>query len=211
MGIDYRPLAIDDPGVSRVHRDTFMRIIGNRVKTIMEYNGVYINELADLAASHRQTIMRYRNARQMPTVFLVANVAAALGVRFSDLIPDHVYVNDRLEEQNVTEAWFDYEKEIFELYIEPRAFDYTNPYQTVDEWSSQFLDRMVDILNNQDYVQDYVINGLEFASTIGQHYSTIYYILEHKRLPSLPTFVNICMGLGVSVDEMIGLDDFIWV
>lgn len=209
MGIDYRPLAIGDPGVSRVHRDTFMRIIGSRVKTIMEYNGIYINELADLAASHRQTIMRYRNARQMPTVFLVANVAAALGVRFSDLIPDHVYVNDRLEEQNVTEAWFDYEKEFFELSIEPRAFDYTNPYQyqTVDEWSSRFLDRMVNILNDQDYV----INGLEFASIIGQHYSTIYYILERKRLPSLPTFVNICMGLGVSVDEMIGLDDFLWV
>lgn len=209
MGIDYRPLAIGDPGVSRCTRDTFMRIIGNRVKTIMEYNGIYINELADLAASHRQTIMRYRNARQMPTVFLVANVAAALGVRFSDLIPDHVYVNDRLEEQNVTEAWFDYEKEFFELSIEPRAFDYTNPYQyqTVDEWSSRFLDRMADILNDQDYV----INGLEFASTIGQHYSTIYYILERKRLPSLPTFVNVCMGLGVSVDEMIGLDDFLWV
>ena len=209
MGIDYRPLAIGDPGVSRVHRDTFMKIIGNRVKTIMEYNGIYINELADLAASHRQTIMRYRNARQMPTVFLVANVAAALGVRFSDLIPDHVYVNDRLEEQNVTEAWLDYEKELFELSVEPRAFDYMNPYQyqTVDEWSARFLDRFVSILNDQDYV----INGLEFASTIGQHYSTIYYILERKRLPSLPTFVNICMGLGVSVDEMIGLDDFLWV
>lgn len=209
MGIDFRPIVIGDPGVSRVHRDTFMKIIGNRVKTIMEYNGIYINELADLAASHRQTIMRYRNARQMPTVFLVANVAAALGVRFSDLIPDHIYVNDRLEEQNVTEAWLDYEKELFELPVEPRAFDYMNPYQyqTVDEWSNQFLDRMVDILNDQDYV----INGLEFASTIGQHYSTIYYILERKRLPSLPTFVNICMGLGVSVDEMIGLDDFLWV
>lgn len=209
MGIDFRPLSIGDPSVSRVHRDTFMRIIGSRVKVIMEHNGIYINELADLAASHRQTIMRYRNARQMPTVFLIANVAAALGVRFSDLIPDHVYVNDRLEEQNVTEAWFDYEKEFFELSIEPRAFDYTNPYQyqTVDEWSSRFLDRMVDILNDQDYV----INGLEFASTIGQHYSTIYYILERKRLPSLPTFVNICMGLGVSVDEMIGLNDFLWV
>lgn len=209
MGIDFRPIAIGDPGVSRVHRDTFMKIIGNRVKTIMEYNGIYINELADLAASHRQTIMRYRNARQMPTVFLIANVAAALGVRFSDLIPDHIYVNDRLEEQNVTEAWLDYEKELFELSVEPRAFDYTNPYQyqTVDEWSSRFLDRMIDILNDQDYV----INGLEFASTIGQHYSTIYYILERKRLPSLPTFVNICMGLGVSVDEMIGLDDFLWV
>lgn len=209
MGIDYRPLAIGDPSVSRVHRDTFMKIIGNRVKTIMEYNGIYINELADLAASHRQTIMRYRNARQMPTVFLVANVAAALGVRFSDLIPDHVYVNDRLEEQNVTEAWLDYEKELFELSVEPRAFDYMNPYQyqTVDEWSARFLDRFVSILNDQDYV----INGLEFASTIGQHYSTIYYILERKRLPSLPTFVNICMGLGVSVDEMIGLDDFLWV
>lgn len=209
MGIDYRPLAIGDPGVSRVHRDTFMRIIGNRVKTIMEYNGIYINELADLAASHRQTIMRYRNARQMPTVFLIANVAAALGVRFSDLIPDHIYVNDRLEEQNVTEAWLDYEKELFELPVEPRAFDYMNPYQyqTVDKWSARFLDRFVSILNDQDYV----INGLEFASTIGQHYSTIYYILERKRLPSLPTFVNICMGLGVSVDEMIGLDDFLWV
>ena len=209
MGIDFRPIAIGDPGVSRVHRDTFMKIIGNRVKTIMEYNSLYINELADLAASHRQTIMRYRNARQMPTVFLVANVAAALGVRFSDLIPDHVYVNDRLEEQNVTEAWLDYEKELFELLVEPRAFDYMNPYQyqTVDEWSSRFLDRMVDILNDQDYV----INGLEFASTIGQHYSTIYYILERKRFPSLPTFVNICMGLGVSVDKMIGLDDFLWV
>lgn len=209
MGIDYRPLAIGDPGVSRVHRDTFMRIIGNRVKTIMEYNGIYINELADLAASHRQTIMRYRNARQMPTVFLIANIAAALGVRFSDLIPDHIYVNDRLEEQNVTEAWLDYEKELFELPVEPRAFDYMNPYQyqTVDEWSARFLDRFVSILNDQDYV----INGLEFASTIGQHYSTIYYILERKRLPSLPTFVNICMGLGVSVDEMIGLDDFLWV
>lgn len=209
MGIDFRPIVIGDPGVSRVHRDTFMRIIGSRVKVIMEHNGIYINELADLAASHRQTIMRYRNARQMPTVFLIANVAAALGVRFSDLIPDHVYVNDRLEEQNVTEAWFDYEKEFFELSIEPRAFDYTNPYQyqTVDEWSSRFLERMVDILNDQDYV----INGLEFASIIGQHYSTIYYILERKRLPSLPTFVNICMGLGVSVDEMIGLDDFLWV
>lgn len=209
MGIDYRPLAIGDPVVSRVHRDTFMRIIGNRVKTIMEYNGIYINELADLAASHRQTIMRYRNARQMPTVFLVANVAAALGVRFSDLIPDHIYVNDRLEEQNVTEAWLDYEKELFELLVEPRAFDYMNPYQyqTVDEWSARFLDRFVSILNDQEYV----INGLEFASTIGQHYSTIYYILERKRLPSLPTFVNICMGLGVSVDEMIGLDDFLWV
>ena len=209
MGIDYRPLAIGNPVVSRVHRDTFMRIIGNRVKTIMEYNGIYINELADLAASHRQTIMRYRNARQMPTVFLVANVAAALGVRFSDLIPDHIYVNDRLEEQNVTEAWLDYEKELFELPVEPRAFDYMNPYQyqTVDEWSARFLDRFVNILNDQDYV----INGLEFASTIGQHYSTIYYILERKRLPSLPTFVNICMGLGVSVDEMIGLDDFLWV
>ena len=209
MGIDYRPLAIGDPGVSRVHRDTFMRIIGNRVKTIMEYNGIYINELADLAASHRQTIMRYRNARQMPTVFLIVNVAAALGVRFSDLIPDHIYVNDRLEEQNVTEAWLDYEKELFELSVEPRVFDYMNPYQyqTVDEWSARFLDRFVSILNDQDYV----INGLEFASTIGQHYSTIYYILERKRLPSLPTFVNICMGLGVSVDEMIGLDDFLWV
>lgn len=209
MGIDYRPVAIGDPGVSRVHRDTFMRIIGNRVKTIMEYNGVYINELAELAASHRQTIMRYRNARQMPTVFLVANVAAALGVRFSDLIPNHIYVNDRLEEQNVTEAWLDYEKELFELSVEPRAFDYMNPYQyqTVDDWSVQFLDRFIGILNEQDYV----INGLEFASTIGQHYSTIYYILERKRLPSLPTFVNICMGLGVSVDEMIGLDDFLWV
>ena len=209
MGIDYRPLAIGDLGVSRVHRDTFMKIIGNRVKTIMEYNGIYINELADLAASHRQTIMRYRNARQMPTVFLVANVAAALGVRFSDLIPDHIYVNDRLEEQNVTEAWLDYEKELFELPVEPRAFDYMNPYQyqTVDEWSARFLDHFVSILNDQDYV----INGLEFASTIGQHYSTIYYILERKRLPSLPTFVNICMGLGVSVDEMIGLDDFLWV
>ena len=209
MGIDFRPIAIGDPGVSRVHRDTFMKIIGNRVKTIMEYNGIYINELADLAASHRQTIMRYRNARQMPTVFLVANVAAALGVRFSDLIPDHIYVNDRLEEQNVTEAWLDYEKELFELPVEPRAFDYMNPYQyqTVDEWSARFLDRFVSILNDQDYV----INGLEFASTIGQHYSTIYYILERKRLPSLPTFVNICMGLGVSVDEMIGLDDFLWV
>ena len=209
MGIDYRPLAIGDLSVSRVHRDTFMKIIGNRVKTIMEYNGIYINELADLAASHRQTIMRYRNARQMPTVFLVANVAAALGVRFSDLIPDHIYVNDRLEEQNVTEAWLDYEKELFELSVEPRAFDYMNPYQyqTVDEWSTRFLDRFVSILNDQDYV----INGLEFASTIGQHYSTIYYILERKRLPSLPTFVNICMGLGVSVDEMIGLDDFLWV
>lgn len=209
MGIDYRPLAIGDPGVSRVHRDTFMDIIGNRVKTIMEYNGIYINELADLAASHRQTIMRYRNARQMPTVFLVANVAAALGVRFSDLIPDHIYVNDRLEEQNVTEAWLDYEKELFELLVEPRAFDYMNPYQyqTVDEWSARFLDRFISILNDQEYV----INGLEFASTIGQHYSTIYYILERKRLPSLPTFVNICMGLGVSVDEMIGLDDFLWV
>ena len=209
MGIDYRPLAIGDPSVSRVHRDTFMKIIGNRVKTIMEYNGIYINELADLAASHRQTIMRYRNARQMPTVFLIVNVAAALGVRFSDLIPDHIYVNDRLEEQNVTEAWLDYEKELFELSVEPRAFDYMNPYQyqTVDEWSARFLDRFVSILNDQDYV----INGLEFASTIGQHYSTIYYILERKRLPSLPTFVNICMGLGVSVDEMIGLDDFLWV
>lgn len=209
MGIDYRPLVIGDPSVSRVHRDTFMRIIGNRVKTIMEYNGIYINELADLAASHRQTIMRYRNARQMPTIFLVVNVAAALGVRFSDLIPDHIYVNDRLEEQNVTEAWLDYEKELFELSVEPRAFDYTNPYQyqTVDEWSVQFLNRFIDILNDQDYV----INGLEFASTIGQHYSTIYYILERKRLPSLPTFINICMGLGVSVDEMIGLDDFLWV
>lgn len=209
MGIDYRPLAIGDPGVSRVHRDTFMKIIGNRVKTIMEYNGIYINELADLAASHRQTIMRYRNARQMPTVFLIVNVAAALGVRFSDLIPDHIYVNDRLEEQNVTEAWLDYEKELFELSVEPRAFDYMNPYQyqTVDEWSARFLDRFVSILNDQDYV----INGLEFASTIGQHYSTIYYILERKRLPSLPTFVNICMGLGVSVDEMIELDDFLWV
>lgn len=209
MGIDYRPLVIGDPSVSRVHRDTFMRIIGNRVKTIMEYNGIYINELADLAASHRQTIMRYRNARQMPTIFLIVNVAAALGVRFSDLIPDHIYVNDRLEEQNVTEAWLDYEKELFELSVEPRAFDYMNPYQyqTVDEWSVQFLNRFIDILNDQDYV----INGLEFASTIGQHYSTIYYILERKRLPSLPTFVNICMGLGVSVDEMIGLDDFLWV
>ena len=209
MGIDFRPIAIGDPSVSRVHRDTFMKIIGNRVKTIMEYNGIYINELADLAASHRQTIMRYRNARQMPTVFLIVNVAAALGVRFSDLIPDHIYVNDRLEEQNVTEAWLDYEKELFELFVEPRAFDYMNPYQyqTVDEWSAQFLDRFVSILNDQDYV----INGLEFASTIGQHYSTIYYILERKRLPSLPTFVNICMGLGVSVDEMIGLDDFLWV
>lgn len=209
MGIDFRPIAIGDPGVSRVHRDTFMKIIGNRVKTIMEYNGIYINELADLAASHRQTIMRYRNARQMPTVFLIVNVAAALGVRFSDLIPDHIYVNDRLEEQNVTEAWLDYEKELFELSVEPRAFDYMNPYQyqTVDEWSARFLDRFVSILNDQDYV----INGLEFASTIGQHYSTIYYILERKRLPSLPTFVNICMGLGVSVDEMIGLDDFLWV
>ena len=209
MGIDYRPLAIGDPSVSRVHRDTFMKIIGNRVKTIMEYNGIYINELADLAASHRQTIMRYRNARQMPTIFLIVNVAAALGVRFSDLIPDHIYVNDRLEEQNVTEAWLDYEKEFFELSVEPRTFDYMNPYQyqTVDEWSARFLDRFVSILNDQDYV----INGLEFASTIGQHYSTIYYILERKRLPSLPTFVNICMGLGVSVDEMIGLDDFLWV
>ena len=209
MGIDFRPIAIGDPGVSRVHRATFMKIIGNRIKTIMEYNGIYINELADLAASHRQTIMRYRNARQMPTVFLIVNVAAALGVRFSDLIPDHIYVNDRLEEQNVTEAWLDYEKELFELFVEPRAFDYMNPYQyqTVDEWSAQFLDRFVSILNDQDYV----INGLEFASTIGQHYSTIYYILERKRLPSLPTFVNICMGLGVSVDEMIGLDDFLWV
>ena len=209
MGIDYRPLVIGDPSVSRVHRDTFMKIIGNRVKTIMEYNGIYINELADLAASHRQTIMRYRNARQMPTVFLIVNVAAALGVRFSDLIPDHIYVNDRLEEQNVTEAWLDYEKELFELSVEPRAFDYMNPYQyqTVDEWAARFLDRFVSILNDQDYV----INGLEFASTIGQHYSTIYYILERKRLPSLPTFVNICMGLGVSVDEMIGLDDFLWV
>lgn len=209
MGIDFRPLVIGDPSVSRVHRDTFMKIIGNRVKTIMEYNGIYINELADLAASHRQTIMRYRNARQMPTVFLIVNVAAALGVRFSDLIPDHIYVNDRLEEQNVTEAWLDYEKELFELSVEPRAFDYMNPYQyqTVDEWSARFLDRFVSILNDQDYV----INGLEFASTIGQHYSTIYYILERKRLPSLPTFVNICMGLGVSVDEMIGLDDFLWV
>ena len=209
MGIDFRPLVIGDPSVSRVHRDTFMKIIGNRVKTIMEYNGIYINELADLAASHRQTIMRYRNARQMPTVFLIVNVAAALGVRFSDLIPDHIYVNDRLEEQNITEAWLDYEKELFELSVEPRAFDYMNPYQyqTVDEWSARFLDRFVSILNDQDYV----INGLEFASTIGQHYSTIYYILERKRLPSLPTFVNICMGLGVSVDEMIGLDDFLWV
>ena len=209
MGIDFRPLVIGDPSVSRVHRDTFMKIIGNRVKTIMEYNGIYINELADLAASHRQTIMRYRNARQMPTVFLIVNVAAALGVRFSDLIPDHIYVNDRLEEQNVTEAWLDYEKELFELSVEPRAFDYMNPYQyqTVDEWSARFLDRFVSILNDQDYV----INGLEFASIIGQHYSTIYYILERKRLPSLPTFVNICMGLGVSVDEMIGLDDFLWV
>ena len=150
MGIDYRPLVIGDPSVSRVHRDTFMKIIGNRVKTIMEYNGIYINELADLAASHRQTIMRYRNARQMPTVFLIVNVAAALGVRFSDLIPDHIYVNDRLEEQNVTEAWLDYEKELFELSVEPRAFDYMNPYQyqTVDEWSSRFLDRMVDILGS---------------------------------------------------------------
>ena len=209
MGIDFRPLVIGDPSVSRVHRDTFMKIIGNRVKTIMEYNGIYINELADLAASHRQTIMRYRNARQMPTIFLIVNVAAALGVRFSDLIPDHIYVNDRLEEQNVIEAWLDYEKELFELSVEPRAFDYMNPYQyqTVDEWSARFLDRFVSILNDQDYV----INGLEFASTIGQHYSTIYYILERKRLPSLPTFVNICMGLGVSVDEMIGLDDFLWV
>ena len=209
MGIDYRPLVIGDPSVSRVHRDTFMKIIGNRVKTIMEYNGIYINELADLAASHRQTIMRYRNARQMPTIFLIVNVAAALGVRFSDLIPDHIYVNDRLEEQNVTEAWLDYEKELFELSVEPRAFDYMNPYQyqTVDEWSARFLDRFVSILNDQDYV----INGLEFASTIGQHYSTIYYILERKRLPSLPTFVNICMGLGIGVDEMIGLDDFLWV
>lgn len=209
MGIDFRPLAIGDPGVSRVHRDTFMRIIGNRVKTIMEYNGIYINELADLAASHRQTIMRYRNARQMPTIFLVANVAAALGVRFSDLIPDHVYVNDRLGEQFVTEAWLDYEYELFELPIEPRAFDYVNPYQyqTVDDWSVQFLNRFIGFLNDQDYV----INGVEFASVVGQHYSTIYYILERKRLPSLPTFVNLCMGLGVSVDEMIGLNDFLWV
>ena len=209
MGIDYRPLVIGDPSVSRVHRDTFMKIIGNRVKTLMEYNGIYINELADLAASHRQTIMRYRNARQMPTVFLIVNVAAALGVRFSDLIPDHIYVNDRLEEQNVTEAWLDYEKELFELSVEPRAFDYMNPYQyqTVDEWSARFLDRFVSILNDQDYI----INGLEFASTIGQHYSTIYYILERKRLPRLPTFVNVCMGLGIGVDEMIGLNDFLWV
>ena len=209
MGIDFRPIAIGDPGVSRVHRDTFMKIIGNRVKTIMEYNGIYITELAELAAKNRQTIIRYRNAKRIPTIFLVANVAAALGVRFSDLIPDHVYVNDRLEEQNVTEAWLDYEKELFELSVEPSAFDYMNPYQyqTVDEWSARFLDRFVSILNDQDYV----INGLEFASIIGQHYSTIYYILERKRLPSLPTFVNICMGLGVSVDEMIGLDDFLWV
>lgn len=209
MGIDYRPVAIGDPGVSRVHRDTFMRIIGSRVKSIMEYNGIYINELADLAASHRQTIMRYRNARQMPTIFLVANVAAALGVRFSDLIPDHVYVNDRLEEQNVTEAWLDYEKELFELSVEPRAFDYANlyQYQTVDDWSVQFLNRLVDILNDQDYI----INAIELASIIGQHHSTIYYILDRKRLPSLPTLVNLCMGLGVSIDKMVGLDNFLWV
>ena len=77
----------------------------------------------------------------------------------------------------------------------------------MEEWSDRLLDSFVSILNDQDYV----INGLEFASTIGQHYSTIYYILERKRLPSLPTFVNICMGLGVSVDEMIGLDGFLWV
>lgn len=209
MGIDFRPIAIGDPGVPRVHRDTFMRIIGSRVKSIMEYNGIYINELADLAASHRQTIMRYRNARQMPTIFLVTNVAAALGVRFSDLIPDHVYVNDRLEEQNVMEAWLDYEKELFELSVEPRAFDYANPYQyqTVDDWSVQFLNRLVDILNDQDYI----INAIELASIIGQHHSTIYYILDRKRLPSLPTLVNLCMGLGVSIDKMVGLDNFLWV
>lgn len=209
MGIDFRPIAIGDPGVSRVHRDTFMKIIGNRVKTIMEYNGVYINELADLAATHRQTIMRYRNAKRIPTIFLVANVAAALGVRFSDLIPNHIYVNDRLDEQLVTEAWLDYEYDIFELPIEIRAFDYTNPYQyqTVDDWSIQFLNRFNDILNDQDYV----LNGIEFASVVGHHPSTIYRILERTRLPSLPTFVNVCMGLGIGVDEMIGLNDFLWV
>ncbi len=209
MGIDYRPIAVGDPGVARVHRDTFMKIIGNRLKTIMEYNGIYINELADLADTHRQTVMRYRNARQLPTVFLVANVAAALGVRFSDLIPNHVYVNDRLEEQHVPEAWLDYEQEIFELPIEVRAFDLTNPYQyvTVDEWATQFLNRFIDILNDQDYV----INAIELASIVGQHQSTIYYILDRKRLPSLPTFINLCMGLGVDIDEMLGLDDFLWV
>lgn len=207
MGIDYRPLVIGDPSVSRVHRDTFASIVGRRLRAIMTEHNIYTHDLANWANVYRQTVIKCRTERRVPNTPTVINIAAALGIRISDLIPDNVYVNDRLPEQNVEQAWIGYSCEPFELSVEPNACCLwnINQYETIESWNRRLV---ATLHENMEYN---LIDAVPLAEVSGLHFTTIYNVIDYKRIPTLPTLCNLCMALGCSIDYMIDCHDFLWV
>ncbi len=207
MGIDYRPIAVGDPGVARIHRDTFASILGRRLRAIMTEHMIYTHELAEWTNIYRQTVIKCRTERRIPTTAVMINMTAALGIDICDLIPNNVYVIDRLLEQNVEQAWLGYEYEPFELDVHPNFYDvlHMDQYETIESWHTRLVHRLIDVMNDNQ------IDVMRLAEMSGLHFTTIYYVLEYKRLPTLPTLCNLCMALGCSLDYMIDCRDFLWV
>ena len=71
----------------------------------------------------------------------------------------------------------------------------------------EFMDIFGD--NLRDLMEEVGVGQNQLARDIGVSNQTISYYINKKRMPSLPTFINICIALECDPDDLVPMYDYI--
>lgn len=71
----------------------------------------------------------------------------------------------------------------------------------------EFMDIFGD--NLRDLMEEVGVGQNQLAREIGVSNQTISYYITKKRMPSLPTFINICIALECDPDDLVPMYDYI--
>ena len=71
----------------------------------------------------------------------------------------------------------------------------------------EFMDIFGD--NLRDLMEEVGVGQNELAREIGVDNSTISYYINKKRMPTLRTFVNICIALECNMDDLVPMYEYI--
>ena len=72
----------------------------------------------------------------------------------------------------------------------------------------EFMDIFGD--NLRDLMEEVGVGQNQLAREIGVSNQTISYYINKKRMPSLPTFINICISLNCDPDDLVPMYDYIY-
>lgn len=202
MGLQGLELDIRDPDVSIVSTDTFARIVRERLRAIMFINGLDLVTMSDYAGIGRQTLIRCRRGGQLLAVRTASNLAAALDISVSDIIPNNTFVSDAYGEQNVLAAYNGFVRDPVDISIMLRDYMDGSGYETENEWYRRFLSKVCPTMLSYEPPLSYY----RLAILTGEDQSGLNRILNGVRKPSITKVMNVGMALGLDIDGLVGYD-----